>query len=458
MSSFTPSLRLRTVVLTCLLAVVAALLGALSPAPAAATPSTGGKVTAWIPYWDQTRAMTSFSENADLYGSASPFWYLFTSTGTVSRYSGAEDESVLSTLRNAGVRVIPTITNDFDPVRVSTMLASSSARAAHVEALGDLVQAKGYDGIDVDYEALHAADRDRFSLFLSELSSALHAAGKVLTVAVHPKTSDTGTWNGPQAQDYAAIGAVADRVRVMAYDYSWSTSPAGPISPLSWVKDVAAYSVSRIPAAKIELGMNLYGYDWVGSRGEGVTFDTTQARRTSFGATRMWDATTAEPSFSYVSGGTTHVVHYADAQSVAARLAVVDSYGLGGAAFWRLGGEDAAVWTEVRSRWGSTAEPVPAADTVAPSVPSGVTATGFTRRATVSWAVATDTGGSGLAGYRLERAPAATGPWSTVATTTGTRVTDRGLTRGRTYWYAVRAVDGAGNVSAASAVVSVTAR
>ncbi len=218
------------------------------------------------------------------------------------------------------------------------MLATATSRAAHIRALTDLAAAKGYDGIDVDYEGMAAADRDRFSAFVDELASALHAQGRLLSVAVHAKTAEPGTWSGPQAQNYKAIGAAADRVRLMAYDYSWETSPAGPIAPLSWVDSVAAFAVTQIPAAKVELGMSLYGYDWVGGRGEGVTHDVVTSRLTSFGATRTWDSAAAEPTFSYTSGGSAHTVYYADAQSVTARLAVVDKHALAAAAFWRRGG------------------------------------------------------------------------------------------------------------------------
>ena len=347
----------------CLPALALMLLASILSWPAseasAETAASPRKVTAWLPYWDQTRAMQSFLAHADLYSSVSPFWYEMSTTGAISRYPGAEDATVLSGIRGKGVKVVPTITNNFDPVRATTMLATATSRAAHVKALTDLAAAKGYDGIDVDYEGMAAADRDRFSAFVSELASALHAQGRLLSVAVHAKTAEPGTWSGPQAQNYAAIGAAADRVRLMAYDYSWETSPAGPIAPLSWVDSVAAFAVTQIPAGKVELGMSLYGYDWVGSRGEGVTHDVATSRLTSSGATRVWDSAAAEPTFSYTSGGSAHTVYYADAQSVTARLAVIDKHALAAAAFWRLGGEDPAVWTAVRSRWGTSTTTTP---------------------------------------------------------------------------------------------------
>ena len=38
----------------------------------------------------------------------------------------------------------------------------------------------GYDGIDIDYEALRAGARDSFSAFIAELGTALHAKDKLL--------------------------------------------------------------------------------------------------------------------------------------------------------------------------------------------------------------------------------------------------------------------------------------
>lgn len=432
------------------LAVASTALLVVGPAPVqAAEPLPQRKVTAWIPNWDQPRAMQSFTANADLFAYVSPFWYVMEPDGSVGRYSGAEDAQVLEGVRASGVPLVPTITNAFDPVRTSAVLRSEVSRAAHVLAILQLVQTRGYDGIDVDYESMAAADRDVFSAFLRELAAPLHAQGKLLTVAVHPKTSEPGTWSGPQAHDYAAIGAVADRVRVMAYGYSWSTSPAGPIAPLPWVRSLAAHTTSLVPAAKVELGMNLYGRDWVGSSGTALTHDAVSELMRAQGATRTWDAQTAEPSFGYVADGTAHSVHYADAQSVEQRAAVVDELGLAGAAFWRLGGEDAAIWPLLRRRWASPpAEPVTALPLAPPTSVSAL-------RGSLSWRPSTS---AGVRGYRVLRSGSPRGPWSTMTEVAGTRFDDLRLPRGRRAWYAVQAVSTTGTVGPASPAVRVSAR
>ncbi|WFE60750.1 glycoside hydrolase family 9 protein [Micromonospora sp. WMMD712] len=104
--------------------------------------------------------------------------------------------------------------------------------------------------------------------------------------------------------------------------------------------------------------------------------------------------------------------------------------------------------------WGE--EPGPATpDTAAPSVPgtpvaSAVTSSGLT----LTWAASTDTGGSGLAGYEVTRTSAGADP--VVTASTGTTLAVTGLAPERTYQFTVRALDGAGNRSAASAALTVT--
>jgi len=97
------------------------------------------------------------------------------------------------------------------------------------------------------------------------------------------------------------------------------------------------------------------------------------------------------------------------------------------------------------------------ADTAAPSVPGGFRAAGAKRTINLAWSGSTDTGGSGLAGYEVFRAPTAVGPFVLLATTTSTAYADSGIARGRSYSYYVRAYDAAGNRSANSAIATATA-
>lgn len=344
-------------------AVVVGLLAVVLPDPEPRNPHNTSSAEdaspmriGYVPYWDQDRAFAVVRENPELFDEISPMWYAPEANGDV-RLADPEqttvDMATVRELQDHGMRVIPTVTNlrdgDWDPDVVKAVLHDRAAMSAHVDALVDLAVTEGYDGIDIDYEDLGEADRAAYSEFLTRLGAALRAEGKMLATAVHPKTSDAGYDERNRAQDYAAIGAAADQVRVMTYDYSWDTSPPGPVAPFRWVEDVIAWTVTQIPPEKVILGIVLLGYDW--GDGPGVTVDYEQARSLAdeHDATELRSAD-GSPSLVYSdpSGGR-HEVWYEDAHSVRAKLRLVAEYDLGGAFFWRLGGEDPKVWPTVRN-------------------------------------------------------------------------------------------------------------
>jgi serine protease len=154
-----------------------------------------------------------------------------------------------------------------------------------------------------------------------------------------------------------------------------------------------------------------------------------------------------------------------------------------------VAGAAAAVWSahpwatnaEVRSALTSTAEDLGAAgrdnsfgwglirtanamaaltpaDTTPPTVPAGLSATATSTSAiSLSWNASSDSGGSGLAGYKLERCTgAACTNFAQIATTTSTSFNNSGLAAATSYRFRVRAYDGAGNHSGYSSIASAT--
>jgi serine protease len=97
-----------------------------------------------------------------------------------------------------------------------------------------------------------------------------------------------------------------------------------------------------------------------------------------------------------------------------------------------------------------------AADTTAPTVPGSLTASASSSSAIgLSWSASTDSGGSGLAGYKIERCTGSScTSFAQIATTTSTSFSNTGLAASTTYRYRVRAHDGAGNNSGYSTIAS----
>jgi hypothetical protein len=95
---------------------------------------------------------------------------------------------------------------------------------------------------------------------------------------------------------------------------------------------------------------------------------------------------------------------------------------------------------------------VSATPAAAPGAPTGLTATAGNQQVSLAWNAS-----AGATSYNLKRSTTSGGPYTKVASPTGTSATDTGLTNGTTYYYVVTAVNGggeSGNSNEASATPS----
>jgi spore germination protein len=237
---------------------------------------------------------------------------------------------------------------------IAGLLGDPGRAQAHRSALVAAAVDNGWDGLDIDYEDLPPTAGPVLTDFLTALRDDLHAHGLDLTVAVPARSTDGDAW--ALAYSYQLIGRIADEVRVMTYDHSWSGSAAGPVAPLPWVRDVVAYAVERVPREKLMLGLATYGYDWVGDGGTDLAASDAVALAEQVGAEPRWDGAAAARTFSYERDGQQHTVWYEDGRALAAKQQIAIDEGLHGVAIWALGREDPKVWASVATAtWGSSA-------------------------------------------------------------------------------------------------------
>lgn len=319
-------------------------------------PKTGRFITAWLPTsFDAEQARASFEANKDILDEVSPFWYTTRpDDGALIPEQGARDRSLIKAARAADVLVLPTIHNVFDPYAIISLLNNPDLRRRHIAAIIAEVRAYDYDGVDIDYEILPASSRNAYSEFIRELASALHTEGKLLTAAVHAKTEDQGGLGS--FQDWALLGELCDRVRIMTYDYHWHGSGPGPIAPGGWVTAVVNYGRTVIPAQKLQVGIPFYGYDW-GPIAPATPRTWTEIQalveqhqpEVNFAASDK-SGPIEESWFSYYDQGSLRTVWFADHRSLTAKLALLEEQDLAGIAIWRLGNEDPQSWQIIRQQ------------------------------------------------------------------------------------------------------------
>lgn len=325
---------------------------------AAGAPAVPRGVSLWLPYWNLAAAYQSAVANAGVVGTASPFWYAISGDSTIEDDPGAGDAAIVAGLREHGIAVVPTVTETDGLRAFDQMLASAPRRAAMVRALVAIAGGGGYTGLDLDFEdfaldpghdvALADEAASLYPVLVGEVCAALHAIARTCTVTIMPRTTaaplywrtNLATW----VYDYGALAAVADRVRVMAYDEHAPGGPAGAIAPYPWVQQVVGYIGATMPVDKVELALPAYGYDWSGTSATSITSRQAPELAAEYGVSPGWNAVEAENTFAYTAGGRRHIVWYegAAAEYERARLAV--AAGFAGVDLWAAGGEDPAVW------------------------------------------------------------------------------------------------------------------
>ena len=314
-----------------------------------------------IPYWDQGAAFASFEKNANLFNFVTVFWYTLRRDGSIRKYTYAvEDAQIINFAHTNSVKVFGLIANlpdedeggSWDSERIDKVISTKSARSSHIADIVSLTQRMGFDGISIDYEELETYQKDSFTLFIKELASALHEKGKLLGVAIHPKSGEGKPQenNGSAAQDLVPISQAGDQLYFMTYGEHWDDSVAGPIASVSWVKNVINYAISiGVPREKIFMGVPLYGLDWPknGSSygtAKGLTYSEVAGLINQYKPTLIVDTAEGSAHFTYESSGQSHEVWFENYQTVLPKLEFAKSLGIS-ATFWRLGGEDPLVWT-----------------------------------------------------------------------------------------------------------------
>ena len=213
-----------------------------------------------------------------------------------------------------------------------------------LDQIVNIAQETGYRDVHFDFEFLPAEDREAYNEFLRKAKDRLSQAGLLMSTAVAPKTSaeQTGQWY--EAHDYAAHGEIADFVVLMTYEWGYTFGPPMAVSPINEVRRVVEYALTEMPAEKIILGQNLYGYDWTlpfvegGPGAQAVSPQQAIAIARDNNAQIQYDETAQAPFFTYTDAeGNEHEVWFEDARSIQAKFDLIKELNLRGIAYWKLG-------------------------------------------------------------------------------------------------------------------------
>ena len=219
-----------------------------------------------------------------------------------------------------------------------------------------VLEAKGYAGVDVDFEYLPGDLAGAYAGFLAELRQLLSPRGVFLWAALAPKTFAEQPGLLYEGHSYGAVGAAVDGVLLMTYEWGYTAGPPMAVAPLPNVRAVLDYAVTEIPREKILLGVPNYGYDWPLPFVQGVTRARSISNQEGidlalrYRIAIQFDDSAQSPYFYYTAeDGTVHAVWFEDARSLSAKLSLISEYGLLGAGFWNLMRPFSQTWLTLSS-------------------------------------------------------------------------------------------------------------
>lgn len=213
-----------------------------------------------------------------------------------------------------------------------------------------------YSGVTIDFEGLRSAQKADFTAFLQELKTELDRLDKSLYVCVSPVLSsgyyDNSWYDG---YDYAAIGKLADKVILMAYNYDPKdmTSHVGgtyyrtaATAPIDQVYLGLKVLTSQMDSEKVVLGFSCKSTAWQIDQNGALVSGTAVYPTPETVATRLaqsdtelgWSEDYQQPYAIYTTeDGNRYFLWYQDDDSVETAMRAAKLLGVSGVSIWRLG-------------------------------------------------------------------------------------------------------------------------
>lgn len=313
-----------------------------------------GKVDMFWDYYSQyVKAPDRTGQTIEGVNVVSPsFFYLDKNDGTLKDNVGDAGIAYINWAHLNGYKVWPMIANAEAGIKItSTILNSYTKRQELIESIVQKCAQYDIDGINVDFENIYEADKDKYSRFIIELMPRMLEMGMVTSVDV---TAPDGDPNWSLCFDRNVLGDVADYLVFMAYDqYGTSSTKPGTTAGLNWVetslKKIIDYD--QVDTQKIILGMPFYTRQWT-ITADGQIKDRTVVSMMNIkipnNVEKQWDDTLKQYYIEYASGKNTVKMWIEDGTSIKEKASLVSKYNLGGTSCWRKDMETSNVWTIIK--------------------------------------------------------------------------------------------------------------
>ena len=321
-----------------------------------------GKVDMFWDYFSQyVQAPDRTGQTIEGVNVVSPSFFYLDSNGNLKENVGNSGLTYIEWAHSNGYKVWPMISNADAGIKVtSTIINSYTKRQELIQEIVEMCVKYEIDGVNIDFENMYEADKDKYSRFIIELVPRMQEMGLVTSVDV---TAPDGDPNWSLCYDRNVLGDVADYLVLMAYDqYGTSSTTPGTTAGYNWIetslKKMLEYD--EVDSEKIILGLPMYTRIWTikkdGTVSSSVVNMVDVNKSIPTGVEKQWDDTLKQYYVEYASGTSTKKMWIEDGTSIAAKVSLVTQYNLGGTSCWEKDRETSNIWTIIREELEKTTE------------------------------------------------------------------------------------------------------
>ncbi len=285
--------------------------------------------------------LAEYMQNTKSINVISPTWFsLSDSAGNFTNFATAE---YVEAAHGMGLEVWGLVDNFNEEADTYEVLAGTTTRTFLIDGLINAALQYNLDGLNIDFENISLDAGEPFIEFIRELSIPCREHGIVLSVDNYVPMGYT------EHYDRKEQGLVADYVVIMGYDEHYAGSKeAGSVASIDFVENGIADTVEQVPPEKVINAIPFYTRIWetkgteVSSQAVGM--ETAQQYITDHAIVTRWDEETCQNYGEYQSGDSLFQVWLEDEESIQVKLNIMNKYGIGGVAEWRLGFEVPEIW------------------------------------------------------------------------------------------------------------------
>lgn len=305
--------------------------------------------------WEAVYSFNPNTENIgpmDTLNVISPTWYeLSDSDGNITSMAS---QDYVSWAKSRNYEVWALVSNAFDIDRTHAFLYNADARERFIQYMLEEAAKYGYEGINIDFENVYMADKDALTHFVNEF--AYHTRKNNITLSMDV-TVMGGSDNWSKCYDHEKLGAIVDFLVIMTYDEHWASSPiSGPVASYDWMLYHMKQLAEVVSPEKLVMGVPLYTRVWrefpstekantITTRSSAIGMEAQNNLIAKYNLTPIWDDVDKLYYATFFEEGNQVKIWIENAETIEAKIEIIDLLGLKGVAAWRRGFETPDIWS-----------------------------------------------------------------------------------------------------------------